>query len=526
MKKQWIGYAFWLIMAGMLYFFENNTGTRIILIASLLFPLFPFLRSLFFSPDRKAEESPPDPQTVRVFKSEETEDPGDLRPYLPGDPVQRIHWKLSAKRGELLIRETDRGTEKHDVRDPLQRERVQNSQPTEETVSSTLQDVLHAARKRFLPRDHFRLRALWIVAALMVICLLLLFLLPEARRGLMALCNRLFAVSEARNNYAYQYFSVSPDQSTAPAVCLLILLAASLAVLALLLRSRVFVLGIMAVLTLFLCYFGLALPLWLCVPLYAGFAALLMRRPVSVRGLAVFVASCLAVSLLILLVFPGVDTTLENVSEQVRDRLSRMAESLSRDLWESPEEETETRHVHTRSLTEGEQDAAPEKSFRLITREEQQISAPHWVDVLKIILLLLLTAALVILPFLPFLWLNAQKRKARALRGVFESSNISEAVSAIFTRIISWLEATGNGGGNRLYRDWPQSLPDTLPEGYASRFSRCAADYEEAVYSFHPLPEEARHRAMSLLKETEETLWKWADWKLRLRLKWRLCLWE
>ena len=502
MKKRWIGYAFWLIMAGMLYFFENNTGTRIILIASLLFPLFPFLRSLFFGPDRKAEESSADPQTVRAPRANETEDPGDLRPYLPGDPVQRIHWKLSAKRGELLIRETDRGIEKHDVRDPLQRKRVQNSQPV------------------------FRRRALWLVAALMVICLLLLFLLPEARRGLMALCNRLFAVSEARNNYAYQYFSVPPDQSTAPAVCLLILLAASLAVLALLLCSRVFVLGIMAVLTFFLCYFGLALPLWLCVPLYAGFAVLLMRRPVSVRGLAVFVASCLAVSLLILLVFPGVDTALENVSEQVRDRLSRMTESLSRDLLESPEEETETRHVHTRSLTEGEQDAAPEKSFRLITREEQQISAPHWVDVLKIILLLLLTAVLVILPFLPFLWLNAQRRKARALRGVFESSNISEAVSAIFTRIISWLEATGNGGGNRLYRDWPQSLPDTLPEGYASRFSRCAADYEEAVYSFHPLPEEARHRAMSLLKETEETLWKWADWKLRLRLKWRLCLWE
>ena len=45
----------------------------------------------------------PELMTVRSFTRQESEEPGDVRPYVPGDPVQRIHWKLSAKKEELLI---------------------------------------------------------------------------------------------------------------------------------------------------------------------------------------------------------------------------------------------------------------------------------------------------------------------------------------------------------------------------------------------------------------------------------------
>jgi len=36
----------------------------------------------------------------------EDPEPGDLRPYRPGDPLRRIHWKLSEKMNETLIRES------------------------------------------------------------------------------------------------------------------------------------------------------------------------------------------------------------------------------------------------------------------------------------------------------------------------------------------------------------------------------------------------------------------------------------
>ena len=44
MKKRIIGYAVWLILACLLYFFENNTGTRIVLACSLLLPFVPIIR--------------------------------------------------------------------------------------------------------------------------------------------------------------------------------------------------------------------------------------------------------------------------------------------------------------------------------------------------------------------------------------------------------------------------------------------------------------------------------------------------
>ena len=36
---------------------------------------------------------------------------GDIREYVPGDPVRRIHWKLSEKTDRLLIREDEKHTE-------------------------------------------------------------------------------------------------------------------------------------------------------------------------------------------------------------------------------------------------------------------------------------------------------------------------------------------------------------------------------------------------------------------------------
>ena len=106
MRKRWFGFALWLLLACCLYFFENNTGTRAILLCSLLFPLIPPLRFLFFSPDDPENENAPKPLTVKTYVQQEAEDAGDVRPYAPGDPVRRIHWKLSAKKDELLVRDT------------------------------------------------------------------------------------------------------------------------------------------------------------------------------------------------------------------------------------------------------------------------------------------------------------------------------------------------------------------------------------------------------------------------------------
>ena len=109
MRKRIAGYGLWLLLACCLYFFENNAGTLIVLASTLLLPLFPAIRHQDPALDEGKEETQKQ-KTLRVqaISNQEEEEPGDVRSYLPGDPVNRIHWKLSAKRGELLIREAAR----------------------------------------------------------------------------------------------------------------------------------------------------------------------------------------------------------------------------------------------------------------------------------------------------------------------------------------------------------------------------------------------------------------------------------
>ncbi len=105
MKRRYVGYAVWLILACLLYFFENNTGSRIVLVCSCLLPFVPLIRRSLFKKDAASQKAQAITQTIKTFASREEDDPGDVRAYLPGDPVNRIHWKLSAKRDELLVRE-------------------------------------------------------------------------------------------------------------------------------------------------------------------------------------------------------------------------------------------------------------------------------------------------------------------------------------------------------------------------------------------------------------------------------------
>ena len=496
--KRTLVYAFWVLLSCLLYFFENNTGTRILFCCALLGPLLPALRRVLFSPppesSRHGALSRPAPD-VRPLAGEE---PGDVRPYLPGDPVNRIHWKLSAKKEELLVRA------------PVPGEEVQ-SQAERQIPAQESAPAPAAAKKK---------PVFWCIP-LPVLLSALLLLLPSARQGAQALLNRLFAASEAVNAYAYARFPVPADAPVGLAFCLIILLLLSLAVLALLSGSLSFWLFLLAGCALFQCYFGLSFPAWINVPLFLSFPGLLLWQSENRRQLFCLLALAAAAVLAVCLAFPGVHSATEAASEAVRDRLSRLVSSFSGAFSELPPGQNETRHVHTQTLLPGDQEAAPSRQYRLVTLSERQISMPHWVDYLRILLLPLLSAALLILPFLPFFLLNQRRRKALLARQAFASADVSQAIAAIFQHTVFWLDATGHGEGNLPYARWSVHLSD----GYALRFARCAKLFEEAVYSGHPMTEAQRRQVLSLLEETERVLKSGAGWKQRLRLKYRECLW-
>ena len=490
-----------MLAAACLYFFENNTGTRIILICSMLVPLLPWTRGLFFSGDAPEKGENAVSLTVTAFTARETEEPGDVRPYRAGDPVRRIHWKLSARTGKILIRETE----------------PEREQAEDKKITVMTQPARGGA---------IRKRAAWMIAAAGLLCVILLAAVPEARRGVQALMNRLYAESEKANPYVYSRYSVGESQAVWPAAVLIGCAVMVIAAEAVLLRSRLIPL-LAAILCAFAqAYFGLSFPGWLHILLLGLLMLCMIRKPATFRAALTCGAMLLVVSGLVMALVPGVDPDTEAASENLRDRLSTAAGGTAGATGETGGGERETRHVNTRSLETGEGEARAEREYRLETVEEEQISIPRQVDYLKIILGLLAAIAAVVLPFAPFVLLNARRRKAREARKAFEAENPGEALTAIFRQVITWLETTRNGGGNRLYRQWTELLPETMPEGYGERFLRCAGYYEEAAYSDHLLPEEAREQALSLLQETEKALWQEADWKTRFRLKYWMCLQE
>ena len=504
MKRRIAEYTAVFLLALTLYFFENNTGTRAVLLCAALLPFAPAVRRGLFLKDNAKTAPSAAPENRDESELCREDEPGDIRAYLPGDPVNFIHWKLSAKRDELLVRDYETGI-------------AEASAPKERFTSQ--KQVLKASGRK-------NLRIVLLTLAICVLLFTLLLLIPAWNKSLKALSNRIFDLSERTNAYRYEHFAVDAAASLVPSLALLALMAGAVIAATAMTGSRLMAAVIYACCAFFQIYFGIAFPAWLNVILFAAFALFFARRPLEWRNAARIILAVSAIALSVALLLPGVHGATEEASERARDFFSRGQEQITNGATEQPEGIVQIRRAHTQQLKAGEGEAQTGRAFRLETELEQQISMPHWVDYLKIALMLFATIALVILPFLPFALLNARRKKAQAARKAFASSNANEAVQAIFRHVIRWLEAMGYSGGNRPYAEWTRVLPkDSLPEGYLERFVSCAALYEEAAYSEHALDEAARNALLELLNETEQTFKSAAKFRQGFNLRYRECLW-
>ena len=93
-------------------------------------------------PERLISQNGEEPDAAHPGKKRDLQAFGDLREYTPGDPVRRIHWKLSEKTGRVLIRENEFLSE-NTVRlslNPLQGE------PLPERIDRTVEALLSFSR--------------------------------------------------------------------------------------------------------------------------------------------------------------------------------------------------------------------------------------------------------------------------------------------------------------------------------------------------------------------------------------------
>ena len=363
-------------------------------------------------------------------------------------------------------------------------------------------------------------------AAGMLLSLLALFFFPPARSSALAVFNRLFAASEQVNAYVYERFPVPDSQSAVPAMGLAAVFLICFLGLCMALRSLGMLLIAAGSAALVQAYFGLSLPDYANPALFLLLGLLMVTFVSSKRAALPFAAAALVIAFLTAALWPGVDTAVERASETVRDRLAFSFVQEDSALGDDPDAAMETRHMNARSLLTGEEEAAKNREYRLLTVEEQQISQPRWIDYLKIVLLLLLSVLAVLLPFLPFLYFNRCRNKVREKRRLFQSENAAEALCAMFRHAAAYLENGGFGGGNLPYRKWPDTWQKALPEAYKKQYAACARLFEEAAYSGHPLSDEPREQMRMFLAETEKIFFDEADWKEKMRLRYGKCLHE
>lgn len=365
-----------------------------------------------------------------------------------------------------------------------------------------------------------------VCVCVLIVAIVVSLVIPQVRYGMEALCNRLFDASEAVNAYRYEHFQVPAEQSMGAAVILLAAAVLSFTVLILITKNLLLILISVFLAAGIQVYFGVSLPSLLNVLIFALPGVLLLRGRFSFKTVIFYLTVILLVCLVILTQYPGVDPWIESQSELVRDRLAGVTVSSGDGLAGGSDELLETRHVNSRSLVSGEGESQDQRDFRLVTHDQEQISLPEWVESVSWALPAILAGLFIF--GLSFLLIRVflRRRKAAAVRQIFDSQNRAEAICAMFRHIAAWLRFFGYDSGNLPFRDWTPVLSEYFSESYAAHFAACVPDFEASLYSEKQPDEERWKRVRELLSETEETLYHRSDRKKRLRLKYVECLYR
>lgn len=329
--------------------------------------------------------------------------------------------------------------------------------------------------------------------ALGLLAFLLLFLLPPACQSAQLLCNRLFALSEARNAYVYDFFSIPADTSPVPALVLLSVCLPALVWGAYCFKPAALILAVALVFV--QTYLGVSLPSGANLLLFGALGFCMLRRR-SVKLIPLFIVLLLGSALL----FSGVNDATEAASERVRDRLSPLTQETFDSPAESAAEALETRRENRLNLSEGDDQARESNAYHQKTQLEKQVSVPDIWNILRIALIALLILALLIVPFLPFL-LGSKRRKAEeALHARMNSSDNREAICALFPCIAQfWLKANPMPSGTS-YSRLADKLP--MPQAYKAEYQACAAIWQSAAYGQRTPSDDQRARVARLLEET------------------------
>ena len=373
-----------------------------------------------------------------------------------------------------------------------------------------------------------------VLGLLFCLSLLALTMLPGLRSGAISIAEGIFKASESKNRYHYMdlspYFEQLSPLALAAARALICLLAAALTgILAEPLGGALLPLISLMSFAGFSSYFGLspgpvftgifALCLGLCALKSLG-KGLEIKAKLAI--LAAFAALCICIGLL----SPGVDSSLEEYSEALRDRLASSFEQTESPAAEAPvlENATHQEGRYQDADARGENSEARPDQFQKDAEMQQDVSIPHTSDILRIILLLLASILAIIAPFALVYLAVRHFRKAQERRASFGSPDGRTAVKAMFNHILDCLRAFGLKDSNENYPELGSSAEALMGRDYALRFEAAAQLWNLASYSERSISTEEKDQLSALLKDTEALIYKGSGrWK-RFKLRYIDCL--
>lgn len=335
------------------------------------------------------------------------------------------------------------------------------------------------------------------IAAAVIAASIFALLIIDRADGLMQLCNRLFAMSEARQPYVYVFFATSDSEGRLFfAVTLLSAAMGALCHIAGSLKGKMPAFALLLTIVGVQIFFGVFPEDVANVFLFAVFMAVFTQR--GGMRLVALPASAMLALLIVSLVLPGASPKLADISEQIRDRLDTRMEAFigaanSGDALDADATGAGRRQETEDVLLREGDNANASDAVRFETVYEPTfagaqagMASPVLQSGAALLLIFLLLFSILVVRYL------LRMRRHRKKLVFFDIGPCAKAIDAMFRHVIEWLAAYGNLPEGVPFGEYDEPLKAVMPWASDGEYREMLLLWESAVYGDHELPEEAR----------------------------------
>jgi len=454
-----------------------------------------------------------------------------IRPYIPGDPIRSIHWKLTEKLDKVMVREFGK---------PLTRAEA-GLEASENDAGQTTDGLCLC---RAVPeRKRSRLLPWFVTSALMIgftgafFSMLELkipavtplpFRLKTLADGFLLLFNRLFSVSEARQAYIYEKFKVSvPAEKTDAyifvALLIIAVVFAAYFILAAKKRSALMYLAAFLFFTGVQVYFGVfPAPAWSVIYFSILLSAVLFCD--GTTGKIPLLVIIITLLLIACLLFSGANPGITELSETIRDLFNEHVEQPVTEAINQQEKPSAEKLLELRLREEvsGQNPEQPGGEIFGIEKSPGFSGSQIGAAAAKRLWMLWVIFALFVAAFAA--WILKKLADDRKRRAAFVSGDCAVAINLMFLSLVRRLVVFGFVPKSGAYGGNAEQLAGRVSSEYAAEYQSAVTLWQEAVYSSHGMTGDDRlnmrrfYDSTKMLTEGSVDIFKRARLHLRLLL--------